>query len=72
MLTLTAATRTMGKANKALEAFIKGIPDAKLTSIPTTAGTLHKDTDFRLDMQGVGVDIGSGILTERSNLLLDD
>lgn len=43
----------MGKADKALVAFINAIPDDKLTSIQTTATTLYKDTDFRLDMQGV-------------------
>ena len=43
----------MGKAKKALESFINSIPDSKLTGIPTQGGTLYKDNDFRLDMQGV-------------------
>lgn len=43
----------MGKADKALVAFINAIPDDKLTAIPTNTGTLYRDTDFRLDMQGV-------------------
>lgn len=43
----------MGKASKALQAFINGIPDAKLTGISQSPGTIYHDTDFRLDMQGV-------------------
>ncbi|KAI0346108.1 hypothetical protein BDW22DRAFT_1425635 [Trametopsis cervina] len=43
----------MGKADKALVAFINAIPDDKLTAIPTNTGTLYRDTDFRLDMQGM-------------------
>ncbi|EME38205.1 hypothetical protein DOTSEDRAFT_114070, partial [Dothistroma septosporum NZE10] len=53
----------MGKAKKSLEAFINGIPDSKLTGLPTTIQTLYKDTDFRLDMQGVQVNKGTGIST---------
>lgn len=43
----------MGKATKALKAFIEDIPDAKLTGFPTVGGTIYKTTEFRLDMQGV-------------------
>ncbi|KAI0315671.1 hypothetical protein OF83DRAFT_1265903, partial [Amylostereum chailletii] len=46
----------MGRASKALEAFINSIPDAKLTGLSTGAATLYKDTDFRLDMQGMTSD----------------
>ena len=42
-----------GKATKALESFINEIPDSKLSDLPTQGGTIYKDTDFRLDMQGV-------------------
>ena len=43
----------MGKATKALSAFIDNIPDNKLEGIPEGAGTIYKDQDFRLDNQGV-------------------
>ena len=43
----------MGKASKALTAFIKGIPDDKLKDIGESQHTIVKDRDFRLDMQGV-------------------
>ena len=43
----------MGKASKALTAFIKGIPDDKLKDIGESQHTIYQDTDFRLDMQGV-------------------
>lgn len=43
----------MGKAGKALRAFINEIPDDKLENLSVTAGTLYKDTNFRVDMQGV-------------------
>ncbi|KAK4063426.1 uncharacterized protein Triagg1_9446 [Trichoderma aggressivum f. europaeum] len=43
----------MGKADKQLKAFIENIPDSSLTALPTNPGTLHKDTNFRLDMQGM-------------------
>ncbi|CUS06866.1 unnamed protein product [Tuber aestivum] len=42
----------MGKASKALQAFIDNIPDSKLTGFPEGAGTIYTDQDFRLDMQG--------------------
>lgn len=45
---------TMGKANKALNTFIDNIPASKLHPLPTSAGTIYTDSDFRLDMQGVG------------------
>lgn len=43
----------MGKATKALKEFIDDIPDSKLTGFSTASGTIHKTTEFRLDMQGV-------------------
>jgi len=43
----------MGKATKALKEFIDGIPDSKLTGFSVGSGTIHKTTEFRLDMQGV-------------------
>ncbi|KAG0633584.1 hypothetical protein HOY80DRAFT_929857 [Tuber brumale] len=42
----------MGKGSKALRAFINDIPDSKLTGFTESAGTIHFDQDFRLDMQG--------------------
>jgi len=43
----------MGKATKALNAFIDEIPDSVLEALPTAPGTMYDDDDFRLDMQGV-------------------
>lgn len=43
----------MGKAIKAVKEFIDGIPDSKLETLPTKAGTIHSNNDLRLDMQGV-------------------
>jgi len=43
----------MGKATKALKAFIDDIPDSDLEALPTSGGTIYSDDDFRLDMQGV-------------------
>ena len=43
----------MGRASKALAAFIEDIPDLKLSGFSAQAGTIHSDDDFRLDMQGV-------------------
>ncbi|KAF7297606.1 hypothetical protein MKEN_01383500 [Mycena kentingensis (nom. inval.)] len=45
-----------GKARKALNAFLNGIPAEKLTGLPTNAGTIHKDNNFRLDMQGMSTE----------------
>ncbi|KAF8523422.1 hypothetical protein JB92DRAFT_2705083 [Gautieria morchelliformis] len=53
----------MGKATKALKAFIDGVPDSKLTGLPMTATKLYTDTNFRLDMQGVQVNNGTSIST---------
>lgn len=47
----------MGKATKALKAFIEGIPDTSLARLSMSAGTIYSDTDFRLDMQGVRIPI---------------
>jgi len=38
---------------KALKAFIDEIPAAKLENFPGSPGTLHKDDNFRLDLQGL-------------------
>ncbi|KAM6503280.1 hypothetical protein JOM56_000223 [Amanita muscaria] len=43
----------MGKAKKALIAFIDAIPESKLTGFPSSAGTIWNTTEFRLDMQGM-------------------
>jgi hypothetical protein len=40
---------------KALNAFIDNIPDDKLTGFPSQSKSIHKDDNFRLDMQGVCV-----------------
>jgi hypothetical protein len=46
----------MGKATAAIGAFIKSIPDGKLTgfSDPKPTYTIYNNTDFRLDLQNVG------------------
>ncbi|KDR72736.1 hypothetical protein GALMADRAFT_101921 [Galerina marginata CBS 339.88] len=46
----------MGKAKKALEAFIDKIPASKLTGFSTSPGTIYSDDDFRLDMQKINND----------------
>ena len=38
---------------KVLSAFVDDIPEAKLQNFPGSPGTLHKDANFRLDLQGV-------------------
>ncbi|PQE17865.1 hypothetical protein CJF30_00010352 [Rutstroemia sp. NJR-2017a BBW] len=43
----------MGKNTKRVQEFIDGIPDSKLTALPSSAGTIYTTTDFRLDMQGL-------------------
>ena len=43
----------MGKANKAIDAFIDDISDDHLTNLKSKSGTITKDIDFRLDMQGL-------------------
>lgn len=43
----------MGKGKDAFEAFVDEIPDDKLTGISEGSGTIYKDDDFRLDLQGV-------------------
>ena len=43
----------MGKANDALDDFIDSIPHHKLEGIPDQPGTLFKDQNYRLDVQGV-------------------
>lgn len=45
----------MGKATNTLAQFIADIPASSLTNLPSSAGTLYKTSDFRLDMQGVSV-----------------
>lgn len=44
---------TMGKNTKRVKEFIESIPDSKLTGFASSGGLIFKDTDFRLDMQGV-------------------
>lgn len=43
----------MGKNTKRVKEFIDSIPDSKLSAFPSSGGTIFKDQDFRLDMQGV-------------------
>lgn len=43
----------MGKNTKKCTQFIESIPDSKFQGLPSTGGTIYKDTDWRLDMQGV-------------------
>ncbi|KAG4435591.1 hypothetical protein IFR05_008937 [Cadophora sp. M221] len=43
----------MGKNTKKVAAFIESIPNAKLEGLTRLGGTIFKDTDFRLDMQGM-------------------
>ncbi|KAF1940272.1 hypothetical protein EJ02DRAFT_406725 [Clathrospora elynae] len=43
----------MGKNTKKVQEFIESIPDRKLQGLPNSCGTLFKDQDFRLDMQGM-------------------
>lgn len=42
-----------GALKKKVDAFIDLIPDDKLHGFPSSAGTIWKNDDFRLDMQGV-------------------
>jgi len=43
----------MGKFNTLLNEFIESIPDSKLTGFSEQPGLIWKNTEFRLDMQGV-------------------
>ncbi|KAJ1713090.1 hypothetical protein AFGD_005267 [Aspergillus flavus] len=43
----------MGKATSALTAFIENIPDGKISGYTSGEHTLHRDTNFRLDNQGL-------------------
>ena len=44
----------MAEGPKALLEFIEGIPDDKLTGLPTSQGAkIYTTVNFRLDMQGV-------------------
>ena len=42
---------TMGKATKALKEFINEILQSVLEALPTSAGTIYANGNFRLDMQ---------------------
>jgi hypothetical protein len=53
----------MGKNTKRVKEFIESIPDEKLTGFVTSGGTIYKDTDFRLDMQGVSWPLSIVIFT---------
>jgi hypothetical protein len=44
-----------GALTKLIKAFIDDIPDSKLTGFSNSGGTIYKDDDFRLDMQGVSI-----------------
>ena len=43
----------MGKFDKLLNEFIESIPASKLTGFSESSGLIWKNTEFRLDMQGV-------------------
>jgi hypothetical protein len=43
----------MGNNTTRAEDFIDDIPNCKLAGLPTIPRTIYKNTDFRLDMQGV-------------------
>lgn len=45
----------MGQATKALDEFIAEIPASKLTGFSTVGGLIYRNTNFRLDMQGVRI-----------------
>lgn len=47
-------TLEMGKFGDALEIFLLSIPQEKLEWFPDHTCTVHKDLNFRLDMQTVG------------------
>lgn len=42
----------MGKGTDALIEFVDEIPDEKLSGISEIPGTIYKNDNFRLDMQG--------------------
>lgn len=44
-----------GGLKKVLNEFIADIPDEKLTGFPENPGTIWKNSELRLDMQGVCV-----------------
>jgi hypothetical protein len=50
----------MGKNTKRTKEFIESIPDSKLTAFPSNGGTIFKDQDFRIDMQGVSISLHNG------------
>jgi hypothetical protein len=43
----------MGKNTKRVAAWIEDIKDDKFTAFPSKTSNIYKDTNFRLDMQGV-------------------
>jgi hypothetical protein len=43
----------MGKSKKALVAYIESIPDDKLRGFQSNRSNVHKNVNFRLDMEGV-------------------
>lgn len=53
----------MGKNTKRVKEFIENIPDEKLTGFVESGGTIYKDEDFRLDMQGVRTFLHISIIT---------
>lgn len=66
LITLTPSTSLAANdmapsLKKALKAFIDEIPAAKLQNFPGSPGTLHKDDNFRLDLQVVSVLLHRGV-----------
>lgn len=59
-------------AAKLIVDFIEEIPDSKLSGLPSKSGTIYDDTNFRLDMQGVGVSVESNRAVQRANVTAVD
>ncbi|KAF8800115.1 hypothetical protein BYT27DRAFT_7200626 [Phlegmacium glaucopus] len=57
----------MGKAKKYLDEFIAEIPADKLTGFPTSAGTIYKNENYRLDMQGMNKDKTHNLQIQANN-----
>ncbi|KAH6626540.1 hypothetical protein B0J18DRAFT_143311 [Chaetomium sp. MPI-SDFR-AT-0129] len=43
----------MGKGSDEILDFIESIPDDKLTGFSEVPGTIHRDINFRLDLQNI-------------------
>ena len=52
------------KNKKAIADFIDEVLEYKLEGLPETAGSIHKDRDFHLDMQGVSLLLGHKLILD--------